>query len=132
MILGIGLDLVSLPDFSPLLSEDSGFTHGTFSDTELKQSSHTPEEQRLAGFFAAKEAFIKAWSGSRPHQEPAMEEISLKEIEVLHDRYGRPEIRLIGAVESHFVASMGCTSIQVSLSHEPSVAGAVVILTRSR
>ena len=130
MILGIGLDLVSLADFTPLLSEDSSFTAGTFTEVERTYPSNTPLEQKLAGYFAAKEAFTKAWSGARSHQVPAVDSIQMNEIEVQHDRYGRPEICLSGAVESHFVASMGPTEIQISLSHEPTVAGAVVILTR--
>ena len=131
MIVGIGLDLVSLPEFTPLLDSDSGFVEGTYSRNELAYQSSTPPAQQLAGFFAAKEAFIKAWSSARPHESPMAESVKLDEIEIAHDDYGRPQIQLAGTVESLFVRSMANTAVQVSLSHEPNVAGAVVILTRS-
>ena len=58
----------------------------------------TAREQRLAARFAAKEAFLKAWSGARAGRAPALESVDLREIEVVDDGHGRPALALHGAV----------------------------------
>ena len=65
----VGVDLVHVPGFAQQLEDRaSGFVDHTFTPRERR----TRAPHRLAARFAAKEAFIKAWSGSRTHQPPLL------------------------------------------------------------
>lgn len=93
-----GCDLVYVKKF-----EDSagieGFLAKVFTEHELSQDA---SPQTLAGFFAAKEAVIKAL------ELPAG---SWHSIEVTNNANGRPKVRLSGAVED--IASQ-----DISISHD--------------
>jgi holo-[acyl-carrier protein] synthase len=122
----IGVDLVDVGGFAEQLSDTaSGFVDGTFTAGEQRVAKG--DARRLAARFAAKEAFIKAWSGSRWGQPPALAGVDLREIEVIDDGYGRPGIRLHGAVK----AAVGDVETQLSLSHDGSAAIAFVVLKRA-
>jgi holo-[acyl-carrier protein] synthase len=119
----IGVDLVDVPGFAEQLADTaSGFLDGTF--TRLEQRTAQGDTRRLAARFAAKEAFIKAWSGSRRGQPPLLAAVDMREIEVVDDGYGRPGLRLHGAVAS----AVGPVVTHLSLSHDGPSAIAVVIL----
>ena len=119
----IGVDLVDVPGFAEQLSDAaSGFVDGTF--TALEQRAAKGDVRRLAARFAAKEAFLKAWSGSRWGRPPLLIAVDLREIEVVDDDYGRPGIRLHGDV----ARAAGDVHAQVSLSHDGPAAIAVVLL----
>jgi holo-[acyl-carrier protein] synthase len=119
----IGVDLVDVPGFAAQLADQaSGFVAATFTALERRTAHGDP--RRLAARYAAKEAFVKAWSGSRRGLPPALPAVDLREIEVVDDGYGRPGLRLHGAVK----AAAGDVSAHVSLSHDGPSAIAVVIL----
>ena len=84
--------------------------------------------ESLAARWAAKEAVIKAWSSTCfGHPEVIdPESVDLREIEVRTDAWGRPAIRLHGAIAD----SMARYDVLVSLSHDPAadVAAAFVVL----
>ena len=74
--------------------------------------------QSLAARWAAKEAFIKAWSSLYYGRD----QVDWSEIEVVNDRWGRPSLRFHGAIadalqqtESEISASL---TWLVSLSHD--------------
>ena len=80
--------------------------------------------QSLAARWAAKEAFIKAWSSLYYGREDPLErdQVNWAEIEVVNDRWGRPSLRFHGAIadalqqtESEISASL---TWLVSLSHD--------------
>jgi holo-[acyl-carrier protein] synthase len=124
--IGIGVDLVDVRAFSEQLADRaSGFVDGTF--TAGEQRAAKGDARRLAARFAAKEAFVKAWSGSRRGQPPALAALDLREIEVVDDGYGRPGLQLHGDVE----AAVGAAHAQLSLSHDGPAAIAFVILERA-
>ena len=91
--------------------------------------------QRLAARFAAKEAFVKAWSGARAGRDPALDTVDLREIEVVDDGHGRPALRLHGTVAAaleQLASELGVAAplrTHVSLSHDPPTAAAVVVLS---
>jgi holo-[acyl-carrier protein] synthase len=122
----IGVDLVDVPGFAEQLSDTaSAFAEHTFTAEERRTAKG--DARRLAARFAAKEAFVKAWSGSRRGQPPLLAHIDLKEIEVVDDGYGRPGLRLHGAVAD----AAGPVATRLSLSHDGPSAIAFVVLERA-
>jgi holo-[acyl-carrier protein] synthase len=119
----LGVDLVDVPGFAAQLEDTaSGFVAHTFTAGEQRAAKGDP--RRLAARFAAKEAFVKAWSGSRFGRPPLLAAVDLREIEVVDDGYGRPALRLHGSV----AAAAGPVDTHVSLSHDGPAAIAVVLL----
>jgi holo-[acyl-carrier protein] synthase len=74
-------------------------------------------DERLAGFFAAKEATRKAFGHAIPWRT----------IGVVHERSGRPTIALYGNAE-RLIALRGVKSIFLTITHTERTAAAVVIL----
>jgi holo-[acyl-carrier protein] synthase len=97
------------------------FTPGERRDASDKSSSAA---RHLAARWAAKEAVIKAWSGSRFSQRPVLREDIHRDIEVVTDMWGRPRVRLTGDIAKH----LKDVTIHVSLTHEADTAAAVAIL----
>jgi holo-[acyl-carrier protein] synthase len=97
------------------------FTPGERRDAADKSSSAA---RHLAARWAAKEAVIKAWSGSRFSKRPVLPEAIHRDIEVVTDMWGRPRVRLSGAVAEH----LKDVTIHLSLTHEADVAAAVAVL----
>lgn len=135
--LAVGLDIVTTTTFAHQLADPaSGFVDATFTALEQRAAQPSGEirTQRLAARFAAKEAFVKAWSGARAGREPQLASVDLREIEILDDGYGRPSLRLHGAVAAALDAlaaelSAGAAlRAHLSLSHDPPTAAAVVVL----
>lgn len=125
-IVGIGIDLVSIPDFAEQVARPGTvfaetFTRGERRDASDKSSS---EARHLAARWAAKEAVIKAWSGSRFAQKPVLPEAIHRDIEVVTDTWGRPKVRLSGEIAQHLAE----VTIHVSLTHDGDTAAAVAIL----
>lgn len=136
--LAIGLDVVTTTTFAQQLADPaSAFVDATFTAREQRAARGDDDvrAQRLAARFAAKEAFLKAWSSARSGREPALASVDLREIEVVDDGHGRPSIALHGAVSAALdelaveVGAAGPLQIRVSLSHDPPTAAAVVLLS---
>lgn len=136
--LAVGLDIVTTTTFAGQLADGaSGFVDATFTARE-QRDARAPEAirvQRLASRYAAKEAFVKAWSGARAGRAPTLEAVDLREIEVVDDGHGRPALRLHGTVAASLerlsaeLAVAGPLRTHVSLSHDPPTAAAVVVLS---
>jgi phosphopantetheine--protein transferase-like protein len=136
--LAVGLDLVTTTSFAEQLADPaSAFVAATFTPREQRDArgSDTLRVQRLAARFAAKEAFVKAWSGARAGRPPALAAVDLREIEVVDDGHGRPALRLHGAVADalrELASELGLPAplrAHISLSHDPPTAAAVVVLS---
>lgn len=80
--MNVGIDLVHLPEFSSRLSHP-GMAENIFTAQELRQNLR-PEN--LAGVFAAKEAFFKAWGRKLDWQEVEIEKLESGQ-PVLHSVY---------------------------------------------
>jgi len=104
--MSVGIDLVYIPEFKEKAG-DASFLEKVFLDSELRQSD-SPE--RLAGWFAAKEAFFKArgvkedWLG----------------VWIEHDPTGKPRL-FTCLLSSH-------ERCDVSIAHRGDYAVAVVVL----
>ena len=123
MVKGLGIDLVELARFEAALTR-----HGE----RLEARLFTPAEraycasrvdrcQALAARFAAKEAALKAlgtgWARG----------IGFRHIEIERGSDGAPTIRLHGPAAER-AASLGARRAHVSLTHQPGMAAAVVVL----
>ena len=128
MIRGLGLDVVDLPNFRAQLDmPGSVFEASTFTVADRRECRLRPDQdpaRHLAARYAAKEAWIKAWSGSRWGERPVAGTVNLAEIELVSDAWGRPNIRLHGTLAA--LVGEG-TTWHVSLSHDGDTVAAVVI-----
>lgn len=124
--MGIGIDLVSIPEFAEQVDQPGTVFAETFTPGERRDAADKSSlaARHLAARWAAKEAVIKAWSGSRFAQRPMLTEAIYRDIEVITDMWGRPKVRLTGAIADHLADVV----IHVSLTHEGDTAAAVAIL----
>ena len=123
MVLGIGVDVIEVARVQNALEkyreriENRVFTAEERSDC----AGRVDRTLALAARFAAKEACLKAlgtgWANG----------LSFRQVEVRRDPSGRPSIRLHGRA-ADMAAALGVTATYLSLSHQPSVAVAVVVL----
>ncbi len=125
-IVGIGIDVVFIPDFADQVDQPGTVFAETFTPGERRDAADKSSlaARHLAARWAAKEAVIKAWSGSRFAQRPVLPEGLHRDIEVITDMWGRPKVRLTGAIAEH----LADVAIHVSLTHEGDTAAAVAIL----
>lgn len=122
MIIGIGTDIVEVGRIARLLKSNLHFVDKVFSYAEIAYASRKASPaQSYAARFAAKEAFMKAigtgWEDG----------ISWKEIEVINNSRGKPEIHLSGRALD-IATSLEIDNIQLSMSHEKDYAIAYLIL----
>ena len=130
-VVGIGVDVVAVDSFSEQLAIAGTQMESQFTPAErtLRAAERQPAEH-LAARWAAKEAFIKAWSAAGAGNQPVLGAIDHREIEVVRDPWGRPVLRLHGSVESAFRATIGDCQTHLSLSHDGGVAVAMVVIDR--
>ena len=131
MILGVGIDIVDLAGFREQLADPaSSFEANTFTARERSEAKARPSNdpaRHLAARWAAKEAFIKAWSTARWGRPPAIGSIRPLDIEVIHDAHGRPRLQLHGDT-ARATQMLSPSRTHLSLSHDGGYASAVVIL----
>jgi holo-[acyl-carrier protein] synthase len=123
LVKGIGTDLIEVTRIEREMRTDGApFRDSVFTDEEIGYcESKRFSARHYAARFAAKEAFFKALgTGWR-------EGMAFKDVEVVLDAVGRPALRLGGRARE-MVEERGITNVQVSLSHERDMAGAVVLL----
>ena len=125
-VVGVGIDLVSIPDFAEQVDQPGTVFAETFTPGERRDAADKSSSaaRHLAARWAAKEAVIKAWSGSRFAKRPMLPEGIHRDIEVVTDMWGRPKVRLAGAIGEH----LKDVTIHLSMTHERDTAAAVVVL----
>ena len=125
-IVGVGIDLVSIPDFAEQVDQPGTVFAETFTRGPRRAAADMcwGGARHLAARWAAKEAVIKAWSGSRFSKRPMLPEGIHRDIEVITDMWGRPKVRLTGAIAEH----LKDVTIHLSLTHEADTAAAVAVL----
>lgn len=125
-VAGVGVDLVDLPAFAQQLNQPGTRFAEVFTPGERRDACRGSAEDavHLAARWAAKEAFIKAWSATVFGQPPLVGEQIHRSVEVVLDAWRRPRLRLHGDVErlaGHFESHL-------SLSHDGDAAIAYVVL----
>jgi holo-[acyl-carrier protein] synthase len=123
VIIGIGLDVVETAQIGRLLGgtgpriEEKVFTAAERDECE----GRVDREQALAARFAAKEACLKALGTG------LSQGISFLQVEVVSAESGAPVLRLNGRAAER-ARDQGVQRVHVSLSHQPGIAAAAVIL----
>ncbi|NLJ97572.1 MAG: holo-ACP synthase [Clostridiales bacterium] len=116
MIIGIGIDLIEI-DRVTKACEKEGFLKRCFTEDEIKLIGG--KWSKAAGNFAVKEAVSKMFgTGFRG--------ISLREIEVLRDKLGKPYVNLYGKA-AEYAKQQGITRVHVSITNTKEYANAFVI-----
>jgi holo-[acyl-carrier protein] synthase len=122
MIMGIGVDVVQVSRMNAWLDQRD-LLYRFFHDDEVTDSlsrGGDAIQRSLAARFAAKEAFGKAIG-------TGLREFSLRDVQVMNNELGKPEVRLHGnALEA--LRRHGGGRIHISLTHEIDNAIAVVII----
>ena len=115
----IGVDIVDVERFENL---SKAFIERVYTKNEIEYcEKFTNKQERFAGFFCAKEAFLKALDCN-------IEGLSLSEIEVSHKENGAPIVILYGNVKKIF-SSITEKNISLSLSHSNKTAIAMVLIS---
>lgn len=135
MIIGVGIDTVDLNAFETQLQDHaSSFVAQTFTPQERYTAQARPGQRparHLAARFAAKEAFLKAFSSAYWGQPDPLKHVDMREIEVLCDPYHRPRLHLHGAIQEA-IADLAPWRAHLSMTHDGDVANAFVILERAQ
>jgi len=123
MIVGIGLDVVETARVARALAKyGKRFEDRVFTAAELAECAGRADRvQALAGRFAAKEALLKALGTGW------IDGLSFRQVEVVSGNGRGPTLKLADAVAAR-VRQRGIRGLHLSLSHEPGLAAAVVVL----
>lgn len=105
MIIGIGTDIIDVPRVKKAC-ENEHFLEKYYTEQERELIRQRPA--RTASHFAAKEAVAKVFG-------TGFSGISIREIEILRDSFGKPYVQLYGKAKE-LAKSLGITQIQLSLS----------------
>lgn len=127
----IGVDIVHIPGFREQLERPGSRFEDVFTVRELRVAAQRPDRAtHLAGRWAAKEAFIKAWSQALYGRPPVLSPdlVDFREIEIHPDRWGRVAVETQGAVESAVATSLGPVATSLSISHDGDYATATCLL----
>lgn len=113
MIIGVGIDLVDVARFESKLEKTDGLTERIFTSEEIGSKTES-----LAGYWAAKEALIKALGNPSG--------LSFQDVQVVKDDLGKPRFELSGETDIR-ASQMGIANWHLSISHDGGMAIAVVI-----
>lgn len=117
MIVGIGIDIIDIKRIREIVEKfGDKFYERILTENEIKYcKSFSKPEIHLAGNFTAKEAYSKAIGTG------VGKEFSWKDIEIMHDKKGKPYIHQI-IDRGYFLYKF-----HVSISHTEEYASAVVV-----
>lgn len=115
----IGIDVIEIERFEEFI-KNSKLQQKVFTSLEIEYFSKFKDpKQRMAGFFCAKEAVLKALDCPKG--------ATVKDIEVNHYASGKPYVKLYNFALAEFEKT-GHKTLEVSISHSNTVATAVCLL----
>ena len=121
MIIGTGVDIIKISRIENIIqSKRDSFYKKIFTSNEIKYiqaKNHNP--QTISGLFAAKEAISKLLG-------TGIGKVNWKDIEINHDEFGKPYIKLYGKGEN-IAKNLAIDTIHLSISHEKEYAIAFAI-----
>lgn len=120
MIVGLGIDLAEVDRYRFEPSRLQWFARKIYTEQEVAYALRKRNwAERLAGFFAAKEATRKAFGHAIPWRN----------VGVTHERSGKPAIELLGRARG-LLAAREISAIHLTITHTTTMAAAVVVLER--
>jgi len=120
VIVGLGIDVAEVARYRFDERALAWFARKIYTEREMAYAMRKRNwAERLAGFYAAKEATRKAFGHAIPWRF----------VEVRHERSGKPTIELRDRAEG-LKAARGVTTIHLTITHTATTAAAVVILER--
>ena len=125
MIYGIGIDLVENSRMERIIAKwGMKFLGRFFADGEIQYcGKHVQSSTHYGARFAAKESFLKALGIGMGMG------VNLRDIEVVHDKNGKPVLELWGEAKAQIV-KREITNIHLSLTHTKKYSSALVILEK--
>jgi holo-[acyl-carrier protein] synthase len=118
VIVGMGIDVADVARYRFDRAKLAWFARKVYTEDEMSYALRKRNwHERLAGFFAAKEATRKAFGHAIPWRS----------VGVTHERSGKPTIELRDAAHG-LLRARGVRSIHLSITHTPATAAAFVIL----
>ncbi len=125
MVLGSGVDIIEVDRVKKAINKwGDSFLNKVFTKKEVVYSKRRRfAYQHLAARFATKEAVLKAFGGGWSRNLP------WKDVEIVNDRKGKPEIILYGAARTTYDKKR-IKKIVVSMSHTKRYAVANAILIK--
>jgi holo-[acyl-carrier protein] synthase len=118
MIIGIGTDLAEVERYRFGEAQLARFAEKVYTEEEMRYAMRKRNwPERLAGFFAAKEAARKAFGHAIPWRR----------VGVSHERSGKPILVFLEPY-AHLPSSRGVTRIHLTITHTATMASAVCIL----
>lgn len=121
MIIGLGTDIVEVDRIEKIYTSFGEHFLDKILTLNERKFLQRPRYETIAGFFAAKEATVKALGTGFTHG------ISAKTIEIAHTDAGAPYLQFYGAAAER-LASLAVKHSFLSISHERHYAVATVIL----
>lgn len=136
MILGLGIDLVEVARFEPWTAYNPERLSRVFSAVELadcRDANGRLGAEKLAVRYAAKEALYKALSATLVSLKLTNQQFGLLAlaplVSVRHDTWGVPTLDVAWEAIAQLTGSqLPALSVNVSLSHERTIAAAVVTI----
>lgn len=118
MIVGLGVDLAEVERYRFDAAQRAQFARKVYTAEEMAYAMRKRNwPERLAGFFAAKEATRKAFGHAIPWRA----------VGVSHAASGKPIIQLFGRWAG-LIERRGITAIHLTITHTATTAAAVVVL----
>jgi holo-[acyl-carrier protein] synthase len=127
MIYGIGIDLVENDRLAKIIDRwGLKFLQRIYSNEEINYCSrHAQAAMHYGARFAAKESFLKALGIGLGMG------VKLREIEVVHDGNGKPDLVPLGAAKIK-IEERNIAKIYLSLTHTKRYASAIVLLEKNK
>jgi holo-[acyl-carrier protein] synthase len=118
MIVGMGTDLAEVQRYRFGEAQLAWFARKVYTEEEMRYALRKRHwHERLAGFFAVKEAARKAFGFAIPWRQ----------VGVSHERSGKPILRFYGTA-SDLPARHGVSRIHLTITHTATTAAAFVVL----
>ena len=131
MILGLGCDIVQVSRFAKGEAFLLRFIKKYFTESEIKELEHKIKLQDIATLtlvvatrFAAKEAVSKALGSG------FQKGITLKDIEIMHNKLGKPEVNLYNnaLARAYYISDNQEFKMHITLSNEREYVNAVAVI----
>lgn len=121
MIYGIGIDILEIKRLERILkSKKKEFLKAVFTQKEINYSQKKAGVANLATAFAAKEAVLKSLN------LPTLENIGMKEIEIIREKSGKPTVCLLGSLAKTFPPKHYQFFLSLSYTEEIAIANVVL------